>query len=47
VGTTYGGEEGQGFTPGAKFCQLFSRIEKDDLGLVVFMAQKMAKGKSN
>jgi len=27
----------------AKFCNLFSRMEKDDLGLVLSMAQKMAK----
>jgi transcriptional regulator with XRE-family HTH domain len=27
----------------AKFCQLFSRMEKDDLALVMFTAQKMAK----
>jgi transcriptional regulator with XRE-family HTH domain len=27
----------------AKFCRLFSRMKADDLGLVLFMAQKMAK----
>jgi len=27
----------------AKFCRLFSRMKGDDLGLVLFMAQKMAK----
>lgn len=26
-----------------KFCRLFSRMKEDDLGLVLFMAQKMAK----
>jgi len=26
----------------AKFCRLFSRMEEGDLGLVLFMAQKMA-----
>jgi transcriptional regulator with XRE-family HTH domain len=26
-----------------KFCRLFSRLEENDLGLVFFMAQKMAK----
>ena len=29
----------------AKFCHLFSRMEKGDLGLVLFMAQKMARRK--
>jgi len=27
----------------AKFCHWFSRMEKDDLGLVLSMAQKMAQ----
>jgi len=30
----------------AKFCHLFSRMEEDDLGLVLFMAQKMARRKA-
>jgi hypothetical protein len=30
----------------AKFCNLFSRMEKGDLGLVLFMAQKMARRKA-
>jgi len=30
----------------AQFCRLFSRIEKDDLRLVLFMAQKMARRKA-
>jgi transcriptional regulator with XRE-family HTH domain len=30
----------------AKFCQLFSHMGKDDLGLVLFMAQKMARRKA-
>jgi transcriptional regulator with XRE-family HTH domain len=29
----------------AKFCCLFSRMEEDDLGMVLFMAQKMARSK--
>ncbi len=27
----------------AKFCRLFGRMKKDDFGLVLYMAQKMAK----
>jgi len=27
----------------AKFCQLFGRMEKEDLAMVMFMARKMAK----
>jgi transcriptional regulator with XRE-family HTH domain len=30
----------------AKFCRLFSRMEKGDLGLVLFMAQKMVRRKA-
>src|SRR6202795_2843957 len=30
----------------AKFCRLFSRMEEADRGLVLFMAQKMARGKA-
>jgi hypothetical protein len=27
----------------AKFCRLFSRMEEDNLGVVLFMARKMAR----
>jgi transcriptional regulator with XRE-family HTH domain len=30
----------------AQFCRLFSRMEEDDLGMVLFMAQKVAKRKA-
>jgi transcriptional regulator with XRE-family HTH domain len=30
----------------AKFCQLFSHMDKGDLGMVLFMAQKMSKRKA-
>src|ERR1019366_6074389 len=30
----------------AKFCRLFGRMEEGDRGLVLFMAQKMARGKA-
>ncbi len=30
----------------AKFCRLFSRMEAGDLGMVLFMAQKMARRKA-
>jgi hypothetical protein len=30
----------------AKFCRLFSRMDEDDRGLVLFMAQKMARRKA-
>jgi hypothetical protein len=30
----------------AKFCRLFSRMDKGDLGMVLFMAQKMARRKA-
>ena len=30
----------------AQFCRLFSRMEEDDLGMVLFMAQKMARRKA-
>jgi transcriptional regulator with XRE-family HTH domain len=29
-----------------KFCRLFGRMKQDDLGLVLYMAQKMAKQKA-
>jgi transcriptional regulator with XRE-family HTH domain len=30
----------------AQFCRLFSRMEEDDLGMVLFIAQKMARRKA-
>jgi len=30
----------------AQFCRLFSRMDRDDLGMVLFMAQKMARRKA-
>ena len=30
----------------AQFCRLFSRMDKGDLGMVLFMAQKMARRKA-
>ena len=30
----------------AQFCRLFSRLEESELGMVLFMAQKMAKRKA-
>jgi hypothetical protein len=30
----------------AQFCRLFSRMEESDLGMVLFMAQKMARRKA-
>jgi transcriptional regulator with XRE-family HTH domain len=30
----------------AQFCRVFSRLEEDDLGMVLFMAQKMARRKA-
>ena len=30
----------------AKFCRLFSRMDEDDLGMVLFTAQKMARRKA-
>jgi transcriptional regulator with XRE-family HTH domain len=30
----------------AQFCRLFSRMEEDDLGMVLFMAQRMARRKA-
>ena len=40
------GSKGKGARLVAKFCRLFSRMEKDDLELVMFTAQKLAKRKS-
>ena len=31
----------------AKFCRLFGRMDEDDLGMVLFMAQKMARKKAD
>src|SRR6266567_4325216 len=36
------GTKGEEAKPLAKFCRLFSRMEQDDVELVLFMAQKMA-----
>jgi len=30
----------------AQFCRLFQRMEEDDLGMVLFMAQRMARRKA-
>jgi hypothetical protein len=30
----------------AKFCRLFNRMEESDLGMVLFMAKKMARRKA-
>ena len=30
----------------ANFCRLFSRIEEDEMGIVLFMTQKMARRKT-
>src|SRR2546425_12486356 len=40
------GSEGKEARLLAKFCRLFSRMEEDDLGMVLFMAQKMARRKA-
>jgi transcriptional regulator with XRE-family HTH domain len=40
------GREGKDARLLAKFCRLFSRIEEDELGIVLFMAQKMATRKA-
>ena len=40
------GNSGEGARSLAKFCRLFSGMKKDDLGLVLFMAQKMARRKA-
>ena len=39
------GSKGQEARLLAKFCRLFSRMEGDDLGILLFMAQKMARRK--
>ena len=41
------GSEGKEARLLAKFCRLFSRMDEDDLGMVLFMAQKMARKKAN
>ncbi len=40
------GSEGKEAILLAKFCRLFSRMDEDDLGMVLFMAQKMARLKA-
>ena len=40
------GSEGKEARLLAKFCRLFSRMDEDDLGMVLFMAQKMARRKA-
>jgi transcriptional regulator with XRE-family HTH domain len=40
------GTEGKDARLLANFCRLFSRIEEGDLGMVLFMAQKMARRKA-
>src|SRR5713226_4604243 len=41
------GSEGKEARLLAKFCRLFSRMEEDDLGMVLFMAHKMARKKTD
>src|SRR6266849_614840 len=40
------GSEGKEARLLAQFCRLFSRMDEDDLGMVLFMAQKMARRKA-
>jgi transcriptional regulator with XRE-family HTH domain len=40
------GDSGKDAITLAKFCRLFGRMKEDDMGLVLFMAQKMAKRKA-
>ena len=40
------GREGNEARLPAKFCRLFSRMDEDDLRMVLFMAQKMARRKA-
>jgi hypothetical protein len=40
------GTKGKDARPLAKFCQLFSRMDQEDLMMLLFMTQKMAKRKS-
>jgi transcriptional regulator with XRE-family HTH domain len=40
------GSEGKDARLLAKFCRLFSRMGEDNLGIVLFMAQKMARRKA-
>ena len=40
------GSEGKEARVLAKFCRLFRRMDEDDLGMVLFMAQKMARRKA-
>jgi hypothetical protein len=40
------GSDGKDANLLAQFCRLFSRLEEADLGMVLFMAQKMARRKA-
>src|SRR5450631_2812457 len=40
------GDSGKDAITLVKFCRLFGRMKEDDMGLVLFMAQKMAKRKA-
>ncbi len=40
------GTKGEEAKPLANFCRLFSRLDKDDLGMVLFMAQRMSRRKA-
>jgi transcriptional regulator with XRE-family HTH domain len=41
------GNSGEDARQLAKFCRLFSRMDKGDLGMLLFMAQKMARRKAS
>ena len=43
---TLWGSKGKDAQMLAQFCRLFSRMEESDLGMVLFMAQKMARRKA-
>src|SRR5713101_7495690 len=45
-GDTAWGRKGKDARLLAQFCRLFSRMEESDLGMVLFMAQKMARRKA-
>ena len=45
-GDTEWGSKGKDARLLANFCRLFSRIEEDEMGIVLFMAQKMARRKA-
>ena len=40
------GSKGKGARMLAQFCRLFSRMEESDMGMVLFMAQKMSRRKA-